>query len=97
MARKFGARVYATVPPHAQRKELATRFSLPLSHVLFDSDMRLNETLSKLTAGKGMDVVFVMPDSGPAPDLGGCIAALGVYVQIVSGREKACITPPTLN
>lgn len=94
MAKSIGAKVFATVSTSAQREDLATRFNLPPSHFLFDRDMKLNREVVRLTAEKGVDVVLALPSDGLAPDLGGCMAALGVYVQIFRAREEAHITPP---
>ena len=94
MAKSIGAKVFATVSTSAQREDFATRFNLPTSHFLFDRDMKLNREVLRLTAEKGVDVVLALPSDRPAPDLGGCIAALGVYVQIFRAGEEAHVTPP---
>ena len=94
MAKSIGAKVYVTASTFAQRDDFATRFDLPPSAVLDARDLRLKKEVFKLTAGKGLDVLLVFPSDRPAPDLGGCVAALGVYVQIVRTGEDAYVTPP---
>lgn len=94
MAKSTGAKVFATVSTSAQREDFSTKFNLPPSRFLSDKDMGLKREVLRLTAQKGVNVVLAMPSDGPAPDLGGCVAALGVYVQILRAREDTHIISP---
>ena len=93
MAQNTGAKVLATVSSPTQREDLAIRFNLPSSHILLDRDMNLEREILRLTDKTGVDVVLATPTGGQAPDLGGCMAALGVYVQILPARENTHVTP----
>lgn len=96
MAKSTGAKVFATVSTCAQKEEFGMRFDLPPSCFLCDSDMSLKREVLRLTARKGLDVVLALPSDGPAPDLGGCMAALGVYVQLWRTKEDSDVAPPIL-
>lgn len=94
MAKSTGAKVFATVSTIAQQEEFVTRFNLPPSRFLFDREMRLKREVLRLTAEIGVDVVLAMPSDGPAPELGGCVAGLGVYVQVLRAREDTHVVSP---
>ena len=94
MAKSTGAKVFATVSTIAQQEELATKFDLPPSRFLSDRDIRLKREVLRLTAGKGVDVVLAMPSDGPVPELGGCVAGLGKYVQVLQAGEDTHVIPP---
>lgn len=94
MAKSTGAKVFATVSTFARREDFAARFNLPPSRFLSANDMRLEEKILGLTDKKGVDVVVAMPCEGSASHLGGCMAALGVYVQILRAGEYTNATPP---
>ena len=42
----------------------------------------------------GVDVVLAMPSDGPAPELGECVASLGVYVQVLRAGEDTHVVSP---
>ncbi|KAK3174022.1 putative PKS/NRPS-like protein biosynthetic cluster [Lepraria neglecta] len=94
MAKSTGAKILATVATPAQREDFATTFSLPPSRFLSERDWRLKRNVIRLTDGKGADVVVAMPSDRPAPDLGGCVAVLGVYVQISRAGDDINVILP---
>ena len=97
MAQNTGAKVLAVVSTPTQREDLAITFNLPSSHILLDRDMNLEREILRLTDKRGVDFVLATPSGGQAPDLGGCMAALGVYVQILRAGEHTHVTPTFFN
>lgn len=85
IAKVIGAKVYATVSREEERIEIATRFNVPPSHVLFGQRRSLCRQMLKLTGGYGIDVVLNMPCQMLSLDLAGCVTALGVHVRLLHG------------
>lgn len=82
IARYIGADVLATVSSIAEQEYLFESFEIPYTRIFSEDSKNLKKSISRLTNGNGVDVVFDLVAAHRYPDSWISIAMLGVYIRI---------------
>jgi NADPH:quinone reductase-like Zn-dependent oxidoreductase/SAM-dependent methyltransferase len=82
IAQHCGAEIFATVGNDEKKELLITKFRIPPSHILYSRNTSFAKGISRLTGGKGVDVVLNSLSGESLRASFDCMAPYGRFIEI---------------
>ncbi|KAI0019183.1 hypothetical protein F4780DRAFT_771382 [Xylariomycetidae sp. FL0641] len=97
IAKYRGAEIYATAGSAQKKQLLVERFGIPPSHILYSRNASFAQGISRLTGGRGVDVVLNSLAGDHLTASWNCIAAHGRFIEIGKADIASNSTLPMAN
>ena len=82
IAQHIGAEIYATAGSDAKRRLIMERYGIAEDHVFSSRSRSFKEGITRLTQGKGIDVILNSLSGVALQDSWHCVAPLGTFVEL---------------